>query len=731
MGKYIKRKINLHDYEADFFCNEYGFSSEIAGIIASKGVTKENAEEYFSPTKASFHDPFLMYGLREAVEEINKFSKSRILIYGDYDCDGITAAAILKLYFDSVGIRSRVLLPSRDDGYGLHYSLVEKAYFEEAFELVITVDCGISAHTDIKKIVDNLGVSVVVTDHHNPPDRLPDCICVNPKLGYPYPHLCGAGVALKVVQALGGYETSTKYFALAAVGTAGDVCPLSGENRAIVKLGLQNVSHRGLIKLAESARCHDPLKYSDLSMRICPRINSAGRISSPQIALKVCLSDKSARESDIQSLNQMNEERAALQKELMLEIEEELSKKILGKRNSIVLKGDKWHKGILGITASRIKELYNMPAFVFRRSGNVYIGSARSIEGVDIFSAAKGLTSILDYGGHSLGMGLTVEADKFDIFCEEIDSALSSHRELILDRSYYYDLEFNADYISEDFQEKLELLEPFDEILYHIRTHSVKAAAFGSEARSVRILTEDFDLKGFSSYADYLPALKAGAEFEAVFTIEYDSYQRKYAGIIKSLTVLNSLHFEEIYAQNYFLRAKHSKDSFSVCANPPADADLIVLNSYEEYEALSKTTDLAAYSVDFFKRRRPVGKSILISPAEYLDADFSFELPLPLKGTRAIKALCADIPPYMKRKITHKDCAEVFRKISKGINGNPGAFFTAANFSDIDYTSFLIILRVFEELGFIRLSINPFRVSIVESAKRSLSESEIFNLMNG
>ena len=181
-----------------------------------------------------------MVNMREAAETISYLIETggSVLIYGDYDADGLSASSILSLFFTDSGIENNVIIPTRDEGYGLHADKVIRAFKRNYYDLVITVDCGISNAEEVAKIVEELGVEVIVTDHHELPEVLPDCLCVNPKLGYDYPYLSGAGVAWKLVEALVGREAATKYSVLAAIGTIGDIMPMQDENRSIVKLGL-------------------------------------------------------------------------------------------------------------------------------------------------------------------------------------------------------------------------------------------------------------------------------------------------------------------------------------------------------------------------------------------------------------------------------------------------------------------------------------------------------------
>ena len=314
--KYTKRHVS--DEDSVNYLLSKGLSRSIAEILVARGINESNYEDFVNDT-ASFHSPLEMANMSAAVETINYAVEcgGKILIYGDYDADGLTASSILSLYFSDNGVENDVIIPTRDEGYGLHAENVFRAFERDYYDLVITVDCGISNAEEVEKIQSELGVEVIVTDHHELPAVLPDCICVNPKLGYPFPYLAGAGVAWKLVQALSGMEVAAKYSDLACVGTIGDIMPLQDENRALVKLGLANMRHKSLLRLAELSNCGAEITCSDISMRIAPKINAAGRVGYPRAALDVLLSRDKADNAKISKLLELNEQRKQMLDEIV------------------------------------------------------------------------------------------------------------------------------------------------------------------------------------------------------------------------------------------------------------------------------------------------------------------------------------------------------------------------------------------------------------------------------
>ena len=243
--KYTKRPYS-DEHSVDFL-TEKGLPLPIAQMLNARGVTADNYQQFFT-NNLTFHSPFDMPNMSEVAETVSYVLEEggSVLICGDYDADGLTASTVLSLFFSDNGVDNDVIIPTRDEGYGLHAEKVIEAFEHKFYDLVITVDCGISNRDEVAKIVDELGVEVIVTDHHELPELLPDCLCINPKMGYPFPNLSGSGVAWKLVEALAGRDTAMKYVDVAFIGTIADLMPLEDENRSIVKAGLQNFNHKSL-----------------------------------------------------------------------------------------------------------------------------------------------------------------------------------------------------------------------------------------------------------------------------------------------------------------------------------------------------------------------------------------------------------------------------------------------------------------------------------------------------
>ncbi|MCD8295776.1 MAG: single-stranded-DNA-specific exonuclease RecJ [Clostridia bacterium] len=408
-----------------------GLLEETVKIMYGRGVqTEEDLKRFLNPSREHFADPFAMKGMKEAVEIITQARDEEwcVVIYGDYDADGIDAATIMARNLLDFGIEPVLFIPERADGYGLSIDNIDKIFEEYCPELIITVDCGISAKEEIEYIKE-CGALVICTDHHELPESLPDCVCINPKIedDYPYDNLCGAGVAFKVGCALNGPGIGYRYLDFAAIATVADSVPLTGENRDIVAEGLKlmNSSPRDCYALL----LNDPseeITSQTISFYLAPRINAAGRMGHAREALWLF------NESDPEEVKKLaklvmkyNEDR----KEYTDKVEKEAGailseKEHIGK--CILLCGADWSPGFVGVVAARIAEDYSRPVMLFTRSGKLMRGSARSVGSVNIFEAIKACSQYFEeYGGHSMAAGVTIKAENLGPLEKALDEYLS------------------------------------------------------------------------------------------------------------------------------------------------------------------------------------------------------------------------------------------------------------------------------------------------------------------
>lgn len=451
----------------------FGFSEKFARLLKIRGIdTREKIEDFFDFSTKRLHDPFLLKGMSEAVDRINRAAtnKEKILIIGDYDADGICSVAILYKYLLSRHVTTRYFLPDRDaDGYGVTVDLIKSLHERFKPNLIITVDCGISCPKEID-YAKSLGIDCIVTDHHAIPAEIPDCICVNPKFTdqeYPFNELCGAGVALKLVHALGGHDIACKYLDICAIATVADIVSLRDENRVIVANGLEMLNSDSLpsiTALAKSCNLWGKINSTDISFKIGPKINASGRMGNAKRGLDIILEQNPAEiEKIITSLTGYNLQRQKLCNLIFDEADAIIEEKQLYKNNIIIVAKDSWESGVLGIVSARITEKYGRPSIVFGKAENVYKGSSRSIGEVNIVKTIEMFKDLVaTYGGHSMAAGLSVAVEMFPEFTEKITKHLNlnfSSVELSSDKFYDYSLQ-SAD-INSAFIKELEKLEPY------------------------------------------------------------------------------------------------------------------------------------------------------------------------------------------------------------------------------------------------------------------------------
>ena len=412
----------------------FGLFPETVEILFNRGVRTEKDIEYFlNPGKHHFKDPYLLKGISEAVERIKAAKElgETVVVYGDYDADGISATTILYSALKDFGIEAVPFVPERSDGYGLNIETIDRLFDETFPDLLITVDCGISCHDEIEYIK-GLGVDVIVTDHHELPENLPECVIVNCKMpgDYGFEGLCGAGVAFKLATALLGAEAN-KYLDFAAIATIADSMPLVDENRDIVYEGIKQIksgrAHRAVNELIAISNVRD-VNSTTLAFTIAPRINAAGRMGDAFSALRLLLSDDESEIEELAlTLNAFNVRRQQECDALYRSARAKLIAESYDKKVVILCDSD-WNSGLVGIIAARLVEEFSRPVVLFVNNGGSLHGSARSVEAVNIFEAISFCKEYLsDFGGHAQAAGVTVTEENFYPFKAALEKYVDEH----------------------------------------------------------------------------------------------------------------------------------------------------------------------------------------------------------------------------------------------------------------------------------------------------------------
>ena len=722
---------------------ERGYNRTMAEALSARGVTEQNYNSFFGD-ELCFHSPFDMVNMREAAETISYLMETggSVLICGDYDADGLSASSILSLFFTDNGIENNVIIPTRDEGYGLHADKVIRAFKRNYYDLVITVDCGISNAEEVAKIVEELGVEVIVTDHHELPAVLPDCLCVNPKLGYDYPYLSGAGVAWKLVEALVGREAAAKYSVLAAIGTIGDIMPMQDENRSIVKLGLANFNHKNLQKLAELSRCSASPSCSDLAMKIIPKINAAGRVGYPDVALNFLLCRDKTDTVLCEKLLELNDERKRIFDGIIAESDEMCDVEVIYKEKMVFLYSEKWNHGLLGIVASRYKEKYQLPAIIMTRDGDDYVGSARGIDSVDLFEIFTSCKDYLvKYGGHKSSVGFTVAGDKVSEFRKALVDTLSAIDNSCFVKRRYYDVEIGESKV-EDVMAlscKLEPVLPQDKLICRVKDVVKFANSFGKDNSHLSAtLSCGLEVKGFFKYGRYAPFIRNGANVDIICTLETDSYTKKVCGIIEDLTLLNSVRLDDYYKLNllksFSTDTYESADEDQIVKAIGSDSAIAVFDDYETFIAYQERYDFSRYYVDIFFDSGNCGNTVVISPLD----DYSFDryehiicFAMPSKRrTLPQKAIYANVTPANDKlydlELSREICLSAFSALKrKGKFDSVKGVFDKYLLSKMSYPQYLVALRVFQELNIIKI-VDDYTVEFPPTEKQDLANSSIY-----
>ncbi len=484
---------------------ELGIGPVLAELLVQRGVNSfVEAKAFFRPTLDQLHDPFLMKDMDKAVERVTKAieQKEKILVYGDYDVDGTTAVSLVYTFLKEIGHEAvDYYIPDRySEGYGISFKGVDFAH-ENGFRLVIALDCGIKAIKKIEK-ANEYGVDFIICDHHRPDEQLPDAIAVldakRPDCNYPYKELSGCGVGFKLIQAIASkrdipIDSLKKYLDLVVVSIASDIVPITGENRILAYFGLRLINQNprpgfeAILRYSNISRKNveattphpsdgngyeEPpcifkreLTISDMVFLVGPRINAAGRIESGRnsVRLLVCDTDIDADEIG-QQINDFNTTRRDLDSTTTdMALDAIRSSPRLLEACSTVVYHPEWHKGVIGIVASRLIEVYYRPTIVFTQSNGLITGSARSIKDFDIYDAIDACSDLLEhFGGHKYAAGLSLKPENLDAFIEKFERIASSGiTEDMRSPEVEIDLKINLNEIGQGFYKILKQFAPF------------------------------------------------------------------------------------------------------------------------------------------------------------------------------------------------------------------------------------------------------------------------------
>ena len=497
--------IGVDDEKVKDSAFNHNISEIIARVLLNRGICEvEEIDKFLHPKLENLHDPFLLNDMGVAVDRIiecmNK--KEKITIYGDYDVDGITSIATLSKFLTELGVENDYYLPNRlDEGYGLNNNALDKIA-KGGTKLLITVDCGISAYEEIE-YAKKLGLEVIVTDHHECPEKIPEALAViDPKREdstYPFSSLAGVGVTFKLIHAISiklslDRKRYLKYLDIVCLGTVADIVPLVDENRIIVSFGLmlvretRNIGLRALIEITG----YTAIDSTAISFGIAPRINACGRMGEAEIALKLLLTASPEEAKAIANkLNLLNKERQEVEKSIINEAIEMIERDKLYNKDIIIVGNKNWHHGVIGIVASKITELYYKPSVLISFEDGIGKGSGRSIEGFDLHEALTKCGDYLEkFGGHEMAIGLTLKEENYNAFKTKLEEITSETIDKEAVPSIKVDAIIEPKSINMDIFASMKLLEPYGE-----SNSSPLFVSKNLKVESVRLLSNDKHIK--------------------------------------------------------------------------------------------------------------------------------------------------------------------------------------------------------------------------------------------
>lgn len=556
------------------FMNELNIERITAKCLINSGLkTVEECKNFLHPSLDSLTNVNDYPGYLAVKDRVQQAidNKEKVVIYGDYDCDGVCSTAMLYEFLTSKGVDVDYFIPDRrQDGYGLNIEALEEITEEFNPDLIITVDCGISSVEEVNYIYEALGFDIVVTDHHSIPETLPDCPIFNPHLSKDgqFENLCGAGVVLRLIEGLTSLEESLKYYDIAAIATVADVVPLVGDNRVIVKKGLEYInkrSRKGLDLLIKSFT-NEKITSTEIAFKLAPRINAVGRLENTNKLIDLFVDkDDFVLSTLVEEINEINIKRQMMTKKLAEDVKDSLSGYDFDKYPIIVLSGKDWDEGVLGIVAASVVQEYNHPVILFTQNGDKIKGSGRSLPGVNIFECVSQAKDILErFGGHPQACGLTLNKSDLEEFKDIINSYCKKtypNEVFLKDINEYFDFHEISNLLK--VVKELELLQPYGE--------GNKKPVFGSEIQNLKFTrmkpgsphiifkNRTFQMIGFNM-ADRLPLLNNSLNKLITFNLAYNIYNN----MESAQAIIKHVHFIDFvdgYLDNFLSTIKYEDKS--------------------------------------------------------------------------------------------------------------------------------------------------------------------------
>lgn len=719
-----------------------GISQDFLRLLLGRGMSEDSLYDYLHPSLDKLSSPYEIDGMKEAVERIKLAikNKEKVLIYGDYDCDGICAISTLMLYLrDKLDVF--YFIPDRNkDGYGISVEALDKILAYHSPKLVITVDTGITAIEEVEYLKSR-GIETIVTDHHEPQERIPDCIVVDPKVARKgFYDLCGAGVALKLVEALGGREEAKKYLDIAAIATIADVVPLKQDNRIIAYYGLKQIttSPRKGVKMLLN---QEKVSAQDVMFRLAPRMNAAGRLNSAMKVVGLFL------ENDYFLLRTLTDELArdnSARQELCEKAVERAKAQLAGTDFNdvgiIVLKNKDWEPGILGIACARLTEEFKRPTILFANTDEGELrGSARSIPQVNIFETLCALSEYFTgFGGHAQAAGISMKEDRFDDFVKAAnDLILKTHDKHDFTHEICCEMELPIDMDFLSFAKELELMEPTGyqnpRPTFLVKGQGMRFDRIGF-SQHVKYVAPNIELMGFSKFAPCLSAKTGRVDFEISLGVNAFQNRESAQGIIQTLqfedidvsedeAVCMNLHQLSCEGEAH-IESTDFKQLNEWLKAPFGTA--IVCFSKQEYENLLGSCDSVRKLPVLIATTRCLNPEncVVVCPAECFD--FSFFNRVVVAGNPLCEGYLAKLQKESNAIYALGDCSakkiavskDTLRKVYKEIvnvtrrtpklTSPHKTYIAVCSGYKVKESTFMLALRIFDEVGTVRINEKGF-----------------------
>ncbi len=525
----------------------------IATLLVQRGIeTFEQAKSFFRPTLEDIHNPYLMKDMDKAVSRIERAitNNEKILVFGDYDVDGTTAVSLVSSYIKTIYSNVATYIPDRYlEGYGVSFKGIDFAN-NNGFSLIIALDCGIKS-IDHVKYAKEKDIDFIICDHHRPGDTLPDAIAVlDPKRSdctYPYDELCGCGIGFKLIQALGQNRNQTledliPYLDLVATAIAADIVPMTGENRVLAKFGLEviNSNPRSGIKALIQNIKKKTLTITDVVFIVAPRINAAGRIKHGDYAVQLLTEfDLEQAEAFAKEIEENNTERRGLDKQITKEALQQIQENKEETRFTTVVYDENWHKGVIGIVASRLTETYYRPTLVFTKSGEKLAASARSVQDFDVYNALEACAEHLEqFGGHMYAAGMTLKEENYENFKKAFEKVVQETiNPNLLIPEITIDMQIDFSDINPKLVRILKEFEPFGPQNMHpvFMTKEVVdtgyAKTLGSEEEHLKLFVKQKDSEGIGAIGfgqgKHLPLVQNKNPFQVAYILDENEWNNQ------------------------------------------------------------------------------------------------------------------------------------------------------------------------------------------------------------